>query len=229
MPPLFAHIPAPAHGPDATTRAPGNTGHRRGIEAQATWRTAGRVDPSARAQVRRAAACGRFPGTPASTLMEPAPRLPEAPHPRPTRARGHEHRPEGGLQTACLRGDRVHPTVQLGGPVFRRGSWPPADATGRGGGHSCRPTGWCGHVAPLPTLEMGWMPPCLHHHSRVHARGRHRPAPPCGALAKAGSGRAERHYRPCHRTAAVTRPQLLRAPPRARGGMPHLTGRELPP
>ncbi|MET4647414.1 hypothetical protein ABID95_007183 [Streptomyces atratus] len=207
MTPLLAHIPAPAHGPDATARAPGNTGHRHDIEARVTWRTAGRSDPSAHTTGTATATGGRFPGMPGSALMERVPRGPETPHPRPARARGHEHRPEVGLQTACQFGVTVFTPPSSSAPPCSGvdHGHPPTRRDG-GGGHSGRPTGWPGHVVPLPTPGTGWMPPCLHHQSRAHARGRRRPAPPCGAPAETGPGRAEGHYRPCHRTAAVAAP-----------------------
>ncbi len=170
---------------------------------------------------------GRFPDIPASAPTEPVGRRPKAPRPRPT-ARSRPPAQPGRWTADCLptRGDRVHRTVQLGGPGLRPSFMATSrrDGTGRPSpGLSSHRTVWARHAAPDP-LDAGGMTPCFHHYDRARTR-----APRCGAPGKAVHRRAEHRHRPCRRTEVATRPQLLPAPLRTRGGIPHLRGRELPP
>lgn len=225
-----AHIPAPAHRPDAAARAPGNIGHGRGNEARVTGRTTGRNDPPARVTGTAAVAGGRSPGMPherargtSGPATGGAAPVADSALSATCTARKADCRPPAGAGRPCsphrpARRPRVS-AVAHGHPSTRR------DGTGRDGGHrGCRPTGRRGYVLPLPILSTGGMPPLF-----PSPRPRRTRARPCGAPVEAV------HRRPDTATAhATVRRQRLgrspcRLPLRARGGMPHLRGRELPP
>lgn len=207
-----AHIPAPAHRPDAAARAPGNIGHGRGNEARVTGRTTGRNDPPARVTGTAAVAGGRSPGMPASALAEPADRRPEAPRPWPTaRCRPHAQHGRRTADRLPAPGDRVHRTVQLGAPVSRPSHMATRrrDATGRDGtavtGAVAPPDGVGTSCRSRSSRRAGCLP-CFHRHGRaapgrgpaVHQWKRYTagrtpppPMPPCegsdSAAAPAGS------------------------------------------